>query len=62
MKGKTERDMQIVVLKNRNGKIGSELPFKYYAMFHHFADLNDENVTEKKRLKFGDFSNAKIFQ
>ena len=58
MKVKTERDMQIIVLKNRNGKIGSELPFKYYAMFHHFADLNDEN----KRLNFSDFSNAKIFQ
>ena len=39
MKGKTERDMEIVILKNRNGKIGDELQFKYYAMFHHFKNL-----------------------
>lgn len=38
MKGKTERDMEIVILKNRNGKIGEELSFSYYAMFHHFKD------------------------
>lgn len=38
MKGKTERDMEVVILKNRNGKIGEEIPFKYYAMFHHFGD------------------------
>lgn len=41
MKGKTERDMEIVILKNRNGKIGDELQFKYYAMFHHFAPSNE---------------------
>lgn len=41
MKGKTERDMEIVILKNRNGKIGDELQFKYYAMFHNFAPSNE---------------------
>ena len=42
MKGKSERDMEIVVLKNRNGKIGDELSFSYYAMFHHFRCLTKE--------------------
>ena len=42
MKGKSERDMEIVVLKNRNGKIGEELSFSYYAMFHHFRCLSKE--------------------
>ena len=37
MKGKSERDMEMVILKNRNGKIGEELSFSYYAMFHHFT-------------------------
>ena len=41
MKGKTERDMEIVILKNRNGKIGDELQFKYYAMFHNFAPSDE---------------------
>ena len=42
MKGKSERDMEIIVLKNRNGKIGEELSFSYYAMFHHFRCLSKE--------------------
>lgn len=41
MKGKTERDMEAVILKNRNGKIGDELQFKYYAMFHHFSSSGE---------------------
>ena len=42
MKGKSERDMEIIILKNRNGKIGEELSFSYYAMFHHFRCLSKE--------------------
>ena len=46
MKGKSERDMELVVLKNRNGKIGEELSFSYYAMFHHFKSNNtDKNFS-----------------
>ena len=48
MKGKSERDMEIVILKNRNGKIGEEISFLYYAMFHHFKDSNvalNKNIT-----------------
>lgn len=43
MKGKSERDMEIVILKNRNGKIGDELSFSYYAMFHHFKCSSEES-------------------
>lgn len=38
MKSQFERDMEIVVLKNRNGQVGEDVAFKYYAMFHNFTD------------------------
>ena len=55
MKGKTERDMEIIILKNRNGKIGRELSFKYYAMFHHFNDSTEYNPTSCNK-SFTDYS------
>ena len=57
MKGKSERDMEIVVLKNRNGKIGEELSFSYYAMFHHFTMLEKSIIT---RSTTDIFENSKI--
>lgn len=39
MKCKSERDMEVVLLKNRNGRVGGDLFFTYYAMFHHFKSL-----------------------
>ena len=56
--GKAEkRDMEIVILKNRNGKIGEELPFKYYAMFHHFTDSTKYGIINYYNKNF---SNAII--
>ncbi len=51
MKGKSERDMEIVVLKNRNGKIGEELSFQYYAMFHHFnnSTIKSNNIFDSNK-------------
>ena len=62
MKGKLERDMEIVILKNRNGKIGDELPFTYYAMFHHFKDSQEQQINDinkifnKDIIKSGNFN------
>lgn len=57
MKGKSERDMEMIILKNRNGKIGEELSFKYYAMFHHFTMLEKSIIT---RSTTDIFENSKI--
>ena len=38
LKSQFERDMLAVILKQRNGPIGAEIPFTYCAMFNHFAD------------------------
>lgn len=56
MKGKSERDMELVVLKNRNGKIGEELSFSYYAMFHHFSDSEKYFIKNSSKI----FINANI--
>ena len=61
MKGKSERDMEIVILKNRNGKIGDELQFKYYAMFHNFTEAGKNHHLENKSSNFLDVSNAKTY-
>ena len=56
MKGKSERDMEIIILKNRNGKIGEELSFSYYAMFHHFSDSEKYFIKNSSKI----FINANI--
>lgn len=38
LKSKQNRDMQAVILKQRNGQIGAEIPFTYCAMFNYFGE------------------------
>ena len=38
LKSKQNRDMQAVILKQRNGQIGAEISFTYCAMFNHFGE------------------------
>lgn len=37
-KSKTPREVELVVLKNRNGKTGSKIKFAFYAMFNYFKE------------------------
>ena len=60
MKGKSERDMEIVILKNRNGKIGEELSFSYYAMFHHFKIVEEPSIVIKNDPIFVDSKTKNI--
>ena len=39
--------MQAVMLKQRNGPIGKEIPFEYCAMFNHFADKEPAGISAK---------------
>ena len=52
LKAKIKRDMQAVILKQRNGAIGAEIPFTYYAMFNHFEDK------KSNRISIENFKNA----
>ena len=47
LKTKVKRDMQAVMLKQRNGPIGAEIPFEYCAMFNHFADKEPAGISAK---------------
>ena len=47
LKAKIKRDMQAVILKQRNGAIGAEIPLTYCAMFNHFEDKGNSGVSMK---------------
>ena len=47
LKSKVKRDMQAVILKQRNGPIGAEISFEYCAMFNHFGDKESDGVSLK---------------
>ena len=42
-KSKNPREIELVILKNRNGKTGDKVPFQFYPMFNYFI----ENDTPK---------------
>ena len=42
-KSKNPREIELVILKNRNGKTGDKVPFQFYPMFNYFV----ENDTPK---------------
>lgn len=38
-KDKNPREVELVILKNRNGKTGSKITYEYYPMFNYFQEL-----------------------
>ena len=38
------RDVELIILKNRNGKTNEIINFKYLAMYNYFAEANDINA------------------
>ena len=54
-KSKNPRDVEAVILKNRNGRTGGRIGFDFYAMFNYFAEsdtapmtFDDVNLSSKK--------------
>ena len=37
-KKKNPRELELVILKNRNGKTGDEIAYKYYPLFNYFEE------------------------
>lgn len=44
-KGSEERDIELVILKNRNGRTGGKVNFTYYSLFNCFEQNNDFHKT-----------------
>ena len=44
-KSKNPREVEAVILKNRNGRTGGKIEFDFYAMFNYFAESDDTPVT-----------------
>lgn len=51
-KSKEPREIELLVLKNRNGKTGAKANFKYYAIFNYFVeeDNSENKITSKNTL------------
>ena len=55
LKAQLKRDMQAVILKQRNGPIGAEIGFEYCAMFNHFEDKESDGVSAQNFYDAPDF-------
>ena len=43
-KSKNPREIEAVILKNRNGTTGKKVNFKFYAMFNYFAEETQQDI------------------
>ena len=43
-KSKNPREIEAVILKNRNGMTGKKVNFKFYAMFNYFAEETQQDI------------------
>lgn len=45
-KSKNPREIELVILKNRNGKTGDKVPFEFYPMFNYFVENDAPNYIQ----------------
>lgn len=56
-KASTEREIEAVILKNRNGQTGTTAYFKYYAMFNCFEETPEASLKfEEVKVDFNPFA------
>ena len=41
-KDKNPREVELIILKNRNGRTGSKITYEYYPMFNYFQEAQEE--------------------
>lgn len=50
-KSSTPREVEVVILKNRDGATGEKIQYNYYPMFNYFAENGQEYVIKGKKSK-----------
>lgn len=50
-KAKNPREVELVVLKNRNGRTGDKIIYQYYPLFNYFVEDLEKNVTQPTKTK-----------
>lgn len=50
-KAKNPREVELVVLKNRNGRTGDKIIFQYYPLFNYFVEDLEKNVIQPTKTK-----------
>ncbi len=55
-----ERDIELVILKNRNGRTGGKVDFTYYSLFNCFEQNNDFYKVDNDSNPFNNYSGVKL--
>ncbi|MDE6708536.1 MAG: hypothetical protein K2K06_10940 [Oscillospiraceae bacterium] len=52
-KAKNPREIELVILKNRNGVTGKRIQYKYYPMFNYFEEIREDEKPAPIPIKKG---------
>lgn len=52
-KSKTPREVELVILKNRNGATGKKIGYNYFPMFNYFEETGEIQEDDDKELTIG---------
>jgi replicative DNA helicase len=45
-KSKNPREVEAIILKNRNGRTGGKIGYNFHAMFNYFSETGEMNTTD----------------
>lgn len=52
-KAKNPIEIELVILKNRNGATGKKIQYKYYPMFNYFEEVGEIREDDSQKLSIG---------
>jgi replicative DNA helicase len=55
-KGKTPREVELVILKNRNGRTGDKISYYYHSAYNYYKEMKREDETQEKNTQRNTFT------